>query len=483
MFDTIAPAPAGWRRRPLAACAATLFCVSATATAAAATIWTVDSCNEASVGSGTTGSLRYAAANAVSGDTIDMTGLACSTITLATGSILLPQTNITLQGPGKDALTVDGGHGSRVFQHTGSGTLGLYDLTVANGYFHAAAVQAAYGGCIYSNGSVSLAGAGVRSCSAIAGGAGARAKGGGIFARKSVYLFKYSEVSDNTASAPDTYDFSYGGGVFALNDLVLGSSTISGNHARLGGGARVFGNTTITASTISGNTAGRGGGIYARNFNPGATNTFSLANSTVSGNQALGVVGGVWTNAGTINVHNSTIAFNTAAFADPYSRHFSPGLNVDDVGAYYTDISHYKFKVVTLQSSVLSNNVSGTSSPAADDFGVTRYTPGFNLVPTSGQNNLVLASSSVVPADTITGVCPGLGPLRDNGGPTRTHALLGGSPAIDHGNNTVPYAADQRGSPFQRVSGAAADIGAYEVQQEDIVFIEGFDGPPTCPSG
>ena len=64
-----------------------------------------------------------------------------------------------------------------------------------------------------------------------------------------------------------------------------------------------------------------------------------------------------------------------------------------------------------------------------------------------------------------------------------TDALLGGSPAIDHGNNTVPYAADQRGSPFQRVSGAAADIGAYEVQQEDIVFIEGFDGPPTCPSG
>jgi hypothetical protein len=440
----------------------------------------VDSCDEANVGTGTIGSLRYAAANALSGDTIDMSALSCSTITLATGSVLLPQTNITLKGPGKDALTVDGGHASRVFRHTGSGTLGLYDLTVANGYFHAAAVQAAYGGCIYSDGSVSLAGARVRSCSAIAGGAGARAKGGGIFARKSVYLFKYSDVSDNTASAPDTYDFSYGGGVLALNDLVLGNSTISGNRARLGGGARVFGNTIITASTISGNTAGRGGGVYARNFNPDAANTFSLANSTVSGNQALDVVGGVWTNAGTINIHNSTIAFNTAAFANANSRHFSPGLNVDDVGAYYTDITHYRFKVVTLQSSVLSNNVSGTT---ADDFGVTRYTQGFDLVPTSGQNNLVLASSSFVPADTITGVCPGLGPLRDNGGPTRTHALLGGSPAIDHGNNTVPYATDQRGLPFQRVSGAATDIGAYEVQQEDIVFMEGFDGPPTCPSG
>ena len=62
-----------------------------------------------------------------------------------------------------------------------------------------------------------------------------------------------------------------------------------------------------------------------------------------------------------------------------------------------------------------------------------------------------------------------------------THALLDGSPAIDHGNNTVPYTVDQRGAPFARVSGAAADMGAYEVQQGDSLFSDGFDGPPTCP--
>ena len=88
-----------------------------------------------------------------------------------------------------------------------------------------------------------------------------------------------------------------------------------------------------------------------------------------------------------------------------------------------------------------------------------------------------------LPNTLTTGVCPQLGPLLDNGGPTRTHALMGTSPAIDAGNTFGAGLSvfDQRGSPFARVSGAAADIGAYEVQQGDIVFVNGFDGPPTCP--
>lgn len=59
-----------------------------------------------------------------------------------------------------------------------------------------------------------------------------------------------------------------------------------------------------------------------------------------------------------------------------------------------------------------------------------------------------------------------LGPLSDNGGPTRTHALLPGSPAVNRGDNDsasgLPY--DQRGSGFARISGGTVDIGAYELQ-------------------
>jgi hypothetical protein len=56
---------------------------------------------------------------------------------------------------------------------------------------------------------------------------------------------------------------------------------------------------------------------------------------------------------------------------------------------------------------------------------------------------------------------PKLGPLQDNGGPTLTHALLPGSPAIDTASPTCPPpATDQRG--VSRPQGPACDIGAYE---------------------
>jgi hypothetical protein len=59
-----------------------------------------------------------------------------------------------------------------------------------------------------------------------------------------------------------------------------------------------------------------------------------------------------------------------------------------------------------------------------------------------------------------------LGPLQDNGGPTFTHALLSGSPAIDAGdpNFTPPPYYDQRGPNFWRVRNGRIDIGSFEVQ-------------------
>jgi len=59
---------------------------------------------------------------------------------------------------------------------------------------------------------------------------------------------------------------------------------------------------------------------------------------------------------------------------------------------------------------------------------------------------------------------PLLGPLANNGGPTLTHALLSGSPAINEGGNPSALANDQRGSAFARVVGVQADIGAVELQ-------------------
>jgi hypothetical protein len=77
---------------------------------------------------------------------------------------------------------------------------------------------------------------------------------------------------------------------------------------------------------------------------------------------------------------------------------------------------------------------------------------------------------------------PLLGPLLDNGGPTLTHALLPGSPAINIGDPTaVPGAGgvplyDQRGEPFTRVFGGRIDIGAFESQTNALPGDYNFDG-------
>src|SRR5204862_1580904 len=69
------------------------------------------------------------------------------------------------------------------------------------------------------------------------------------------------------------------------------------------------------------------------------------------------------------------------------------------------------------------------------------------------------------PGDQIN-TDPMLGPLQDNGGPTFTHALLPGSPAIDAGDPkfTPPPYYDQRGPVFWRVRNGRIDSGSFEVQ-------------------
>ena len=68
--------------------------------------------------------------------------------------------------------------------------------------------------------------------------------------------------------------------------------------------------------------------------------------------------------------------------------------------------------------------------------------------------------------------------LRDNGGLTETHALASNSVAIDAGSNPKGYTTDQRGDAtlYPRISGIGPDIGAYEVNQDDIIFVTGNEG-------
>lgn len=124
----------------------------------AAAIAVVSTCNDAG-----TGSLRKAVASAASGDTIDLSGLPCSTITLTTGAITVGVADLTLHGAGDNATLIDANHTSRVFTHTGTGLLKLQDLTVKRGTVYVPD-GVAFGGCIYSKGSVRLDHALVKYC-------------------------------------------------------------------------------------------------------------------------------------------------------------------------------------------------------------------------------------------------------------------------------------------------------------------------------
>ena len=96
------------------------------------------------------GSLRAALANANSGQTIDLTQLSCSQITLTTGSLVFTQSEITLQGPGSKYLSISGNDTYSPLRHNAIGRLYVNDLTVEHGLLDGGNYPA-HGGCIYGD--------------------------------------------------------------------------------------------------------------------------------------------------------------------------------------------------------------------------------------------------------------------------------------------------------------------------------------------
>jgi hypothetical protein len=531
------------RRNAVSSMIAMVLGLSPAVTLAAAS-WPVTSCED----DGTPGTLRsvIAAGTTASGDTVDLSALVCtdSLISLQTGAIEIKQDDLTLIGPGAAALQVDGAKlpytegDYRIFTHTGTGKLTLQALGVAHGHvYHAGDGNPARGGCIYSAASVQLDDAAVTKCSAysaknyVRGGAliaygdvtvnhstlsansatsiNSYAQGGGVWAKGNVSLF-HAQAIGNAVTTQDTFP-ALGGGIFANGDLSLSYSTLSGNSAAAqayqgsGGGADVYGGFSCGYSTIDGNSAlgnskatsggggwihgnatikrctisnnhsdGVAGGVLFADFIPGP-HTVDMRHSTISGNSAGTVVGGMASSFSSTLLYNTTIAFNSAVYGTGGAYSYGPGLALSAYSAAIT---------ATLSSSLLSNNTYGAGIEMDLTAAATILHPiTFNSSPANNLIRSYLASG--LPDDTIAKSCPLLGPLRDNGGPTRTHALLSGSAAIDVGNNVNGDDQDQRGLAtdsipylYPRVSNLVADIGAYEVNQDDITFNNGFDGCP-----
>lgn len=428
---------------------------------AATTVHAVDSCDDDGPGS-----LRALVASAASGDTVDYSNLTCNTgaISLTTGAIAVEQRDLNIVGNPDIALI---GKYDKVFAHHGEGTLALSGSTLGP----ATSSYGSAGGCIYSKGSVSLTDTVVSGCKVDQQFPLGNAIGGAVYAHGNVTL-DHSSVTDSSASAASGKTF--GGGIVALGTLTARYSTISGNSAGseastgFGGGAVAVFGMTLERVTVSANSASyAGGGVLLGGLGVGA---LSIRSSTISGNSA-GRGGGIVAQAiPSVAIANSTIAFNTSA-----ETAYAGGLTVMSArgGKYAVNVD------LKLQSTLLSNNAAAAGDLDFAAIGAQATSVAFNG---ASAGNLVRTTTLLaLPPDTITGACPLLGPLRNNGGWTQTHALTGNSAALDAGGNPNGEVHDQRSLALQspaypRISNGAADIGAFELDRADSVFSSNMEG-------
>lgn len=243
------------------------------------------------------------------------------------------------------------------------------------------------------------------------------------------------------------------GGIFNFSgSMILRNCSVNYNGAFEAGGIQNDAWLAMTNCTLAGNAAAysdgpqRGGGL----FNDGYA---ALQNTTVSGNHAspAGAGAGIW-NDGTVVLLNSTIVSNSIGGSDCYDP--SSGAGVWNSGT------------VRSRNSIIAANFTTLACPIQGvDFAGNLDSLGHNLMQnSSGWTNVGTGTGDLV------GLDPMIGPFQDNGGPTWTHALLPGSPAIDAGDSTIWYAPqdDQRGVP--RPQGPRVDIGAFEYQYSGAVF-------------
>jgi hypothetical protein len=179
----------------------------------------------------------------------------------------------------------------------------------------------------------------------------------------------------------------------------------------------------------------------------GNDNVVTLQQVTISGNGEHGLdIEGA---RNLVSVEQSTIV-----------RNGSDGLILQD---RFTSTS-----IMFVENSIVAEN-RGELSSVSDvfDFAGTFVSGGYNLIgngrgaPTAFDGPGDQVGTRAAPIDAR------LGPLQDNGGPTFTHGLRAGSPALNAGDPTFtpPPDFDQRGPGFSRVRDDRIDIGALEVNK------------------
>lgn len=441
--------------------------------------------------------------------------------------------HVTIDGNAADRVFYLSGPGTGTYN-----VLALSYLTVQNGNAPLLTVgppaPAAVGGCILSfKDGIALYSSTVTGCKAIS--PAGIAEGGGILSYGGLYMYA-STISNNLASAAKTgtnntgygaigggaisqgpaYLYSShidgnsvtvsgganiadGGGLFVLSPAKVYYSTISNNSVHLsagsanskyitaGGGVSAKYGASIVASTISGNSATcsststttpntfcLGGGVV-NGYGPGGGRaSLSISYSTISGNHADFIGGGVLSKYA-LNLTQSTISGNSAMSGGGVTQKYFAGQGATIYNstiaantATYYGAGIYDFPTppsgggtttpppITLVSSIVAKNSAGG---VPDDI----YLNSSYSLTIAGSNDLVMAATAniTLPGGTLS-ADPLLAPLASNGGPTQTMGLLAGSPALGTGINPNNYTNDQRGTGFPRSTGGLTDIGSFQ---------------------
>ena len=311
--------------------------------------------------------------------------------------------------------------------------------------------------------------------------------GGGIYAVDSHVDVDFSVVSNNSASGN-------GGGIYTFatdfftqigaqpNTLEVSFSTINNNLALTGAGGGIYNdsdNLRVEFSTIEFNEAGEGGGFYVTNpFDNFISNR--IINSTINNNKA------VLTNGGGLAMVGLQIETAGAQFLDADNNTFSGNSAVGQGGGLYINLLSPS-DLATITTSTIADNQAAVGGGVyiANELVVlrstlvatNRATTGVDVAGVFSSENAnaeTSASNLIGNADGSTGldaelnqfgttalpINPLIGPLQNNGGETKTHALLPGSPAIDASNYFSFY--DQRDIQRSESFESLVDIGAYE---------------------
>ncbi|MGQ0621509.1 MAG: choice-of-anchor Q domain-containing protein [Panacagrimonas sp.] len=398
---------------------------------------------------------------------------------------------IVMQGNGSTVVRDNSAEEFRIFGVFGSsGKLTLNQSVVTGGLLNLGSNSGGRGAGVYvGDGAMLTLVASTVTANTTNDGAGICSAGGRVYLENSTVSGNLG-VLDFASGGIDTFF----GGTLTINNSAISDNDSGNGIATRAAGINSFQSTVrISNSTISGNTGGRFGGAITHSYG-----TLTLANSTISGNSAVGDAGDgfVYSSSGggidsgrmgNITISNSTISGNFATTGGAIEARYGSVVTLEDSTVTGNDatsgggISCTGDQLTLVRTLVSGNSALVEGAELTEAFGCQGQIVSSNsLFGHSGLTSAQAFDGFVPGASDLTATSDGTDPtalanilaptLEDNGGPTRTHALVEDGPAVDAAGNECSNA-DQRG--VARPQGIACDIGAFEAEDDAT--------PPTLP--